>query len=285
MSGPLPLPERVFVVTGATDGIGRFTAEQLAGTGATVAVHGRNPAKVTAVVQELTKLSGNPKIKGFVADLSSMADVRRLGTELSQTYPVIDGLLNNAGTFDGDYTGSRIMTTEGNEYTLAVNVLAPFLLTSLLWENVQRSLAARVILTSSISQGSAHKLSDIQCAKGWDSHTAYELSKLCDAMVVMELHDRYSDPPRITFNTMDPGTVDTKMLRAGWSGGSSVRTATDSFWMLTNEALQQVSGKYYVSQRNSRGDPKLQDKAARQKLWDELVRLTGATYPPPQNAL
>ena len=105
----------------------------------------------------------------------------------------------------GDYTGKRMETVDGNEYSLAVNVMAPFLLTSLLWDNVQASPAARVIITSSISQGSPHKLSDLQCASGWDSHTAYELSKLCDAMLVMEMNARYADPPRLTFNTMDPG--------------------------------------------------------------------------------
>eukprot|EP00667_Euglena_gracilis_P013717 EG_transcript_14155 len=273
-AGPLPLAERVFVVTGATDGIGKFTAEQLAGTGATVAVHGRNPQKVQAVVQELAKLTNNGKLRGFVADLSSLAEVRRLGQELAAAYPVIDGLLNNAGTFAGDYTGKRRVTVDGNEYSLAVNVLAPFLLTSLLWDNVQRAPQGRVVITSSISQGSADKLSDLQCEKGWDSHTAYELSKLCDAMIIMEMHERYGNPPKLTFNTLDPGTVDTKMLRAGWSSGPSVRTATSSFWLLTTDGLQKESGNYYVGRRASQGNRELYDKAARQRLWEDLTKCT-----------
>merc|ERR1712217_902571 len=138
--------------------------------------------------------------------------------------------------FAGDYTGRRKVTVDGNEYSLAGNVLAPFLLTSLLLENVRASGGGRVLITSSISAGSNHKLADLQCEQGWSDHTAYELSKLCDAMMIMEMHSRYADPPRLTFHTMDPGTVDTKMLRAGWGRGAPVRSATTSFEMLTKDS-------------------------------------------------
>merc|ERR1719414_1414319 len=117
-----------------------------------------------------------------------MPEVRRLGAEVAAQFPVIHGLLNNAGTFAGDYTDRRKVTAEGNEYSLAVNVLAPFLLTSLLLENVIASGAGRVLVTSSYSAGSNEMLADLQCKRGWSDHTAYELSKLCDAMIAMELH-------------------------------------------------------------------------------------------------
>jgi len=269
-AGVPPLRERVFLVTGATDGIGEFTAELLAKEQCTVLVHGRNPAKVDRVVNFLKSM--NPKIHGFVADLSLMSDVRRLGTEVAAQFPVIHGLLNNAGTFAGDYTGRRKVTEEGNEYSLAVNVMAPFLLTSLLLENVRASGAGRIIVTSSISAGSNHALKDLQLKSGWSDHTAYELSKLCDAMIAMELHARYADPPRLCFHTMDPGTVDTKMLRAGWGGGPSVRTATTSFEMLVKDHFQQTSGQgsSYCCGEGA---------ASRRKLWEELEQLTGAKYP------
>ena len=122
---------RTFLVTGSTDGIGKFTASKLAQAGHAVIVHGRNAQKVAAVAKEIGAADA------FVADLSLMSEVRRLGTEVAAKYPKLDGLLNNCGTFDGDYTGKRVVTSEGNEYTLAVNVLAPFLLTSLLLPNVR----------------------------------------------------------------------------------------------------------------------------------------------------
>lgn len=214
MGLPVPLSERVFFVTGATDGIGEFTVELLARQGCTVLLHGRNPTKVERAVRKLSK--SNPNIHGFVADLSLLSEVQRLGEEVRDQFPVIHGLLNNAGTFAGNYSGRRVVTAEGNEYSLAVNVLAPFLLTSLLLDAVAASGAGRVLITSSCSAGSNDALGDLQCDRGWSDHRAYELSKLCDAMIAMELHARYGDPPRLTFHTMDPGTVDTKMLRAGW---------------------------------------------------------------------
>ena len=172
----------------------------------------------------------------------------------------------------GDYTGRRQTTSEGNEYSLAVNVLSPFLLTSMLLPNVRASGAGRVLITSSISAGSNDALDDLQCEKRWSDHRAYELSKLCDAMMIQEMSARYADPPRLTFHTMDPGTVDTKMLRAGWGGGPSVRTATTSFEMLTQDKYQQSSGagaSYCCGE----------GPGARKKLWERLVELTGAVYP------
>lgn len=265
-----PLSERIFVVTGATDGIGKFTAERLAQQGATVVIHGRNPEKVERVVRELEPLSPG-KVDGVVADLSLLSEVRRLAAELKERFPIIHGLANNAGTFDGNYTGRRVVTSEGNEYSLAVNVLAPFLLTSELLENVRASGAGRVLITSSCSAGSNEKLDDLQCESGYSDHTAYELSKLCDAMIAMEFHARYADPPFLTFHTMDPGTVDTKMLRRGWGRGAPVRTATETFEMLTEDSYQRSSG-------SGGGYCCGEGAESRKKLWAELERLTGATH-------
>eukprot|EP00416_Gambierdiscus_australes_P004387 CAMPEP_0171121554 /NCGR_PEP_ID=MMETSP0766_2-20121228/102780_1 /TAXON_ID=439317 /ORGANISM="Gambierdiscus australes, Strain CAWD 149" /LENGTH=318 /DNA_ID=CAMNT_0011584339 /DNA_START=89 /DNA_END=1046 /DNA_ORIENTATION=- len=268
---PMPrLQERIFLVTGSTDGIGKFTAEQLAKEGCTVLVHGRNAPKIEMTVEELQSLAPAANLHGFQADLSLMSEVRRLAAEVSQSFPVIHGLLNNAGTFDGDYTGKRVVTSEGNEYSLAVNVMAPFLLSSLLMPNVQASGAGRIIVTSSVSKGAGDALSDLQLEQGWSGHRAYSLSKLCDAMMIAEMHERYSDAPRLCFHTMDPGTVDTKMLRAGWwCGGTSVRTATKSFRMLTEDSFQEQSGAVL-------GGREVNDAEQRAKLWRELEALTGA---------
>mmetsp|Transcript_12164 Transcript_12164/g.27814 ORF Transcript_12164/g.27814 Transcript_12164/m.27814 type:complete len:276 (-) Transcript_12164:172-999(-) len=270
-TGP-PINERVYLVTGATDGIGEFTAGLLAKERATVLVHGRNPAKVEKLVARLSGEHPKARVHGFIADLSNMTEVRKLGTEVAAQFPAIHGLLNNAGTFAGDYTGKRKVTDEGNEYSLAVNVMAPFLLTSLLLDNVRASGAGRILITSSISAGSNDALKDIQCERGWSDHRAYELSKLCDAMILMELHERYADPPRLCFHTMDPGTVDTKMLRAGWGRGAPVNTATTSFEMLTEDhfGLTSGEGKSYCCGEG---------KASRQKLWAQLEAMTAAQYP------
>jgi NAD(P)-dependent dehydrogenase (short-subunit alcohol dehydrogenase family) len=274
--GLSPLSERVFMVTGATAGIGKFTAEQLATQGCTVLVHGRNPRKIDRTVKELQALAPNAKLHGIQGDLSSMADVRRLAADVSERFPVIHGLLNNAGTFNGDYSGQRVITEEGNELSLAVNVLAPFLLSCLLLGTVRASGHGRILVTSSVSQGSGYALDDLQLKRGWSDHKAYSLSKLCVSMMTREMHERYADPPRLCFHTMDPGTVDTKMLRAGWfSGGASVRTATTSFKMLTEDSFQASSGSCV-------GGWEIEDDGKRAKLWKDLEGLTDAKWPDPQ---
>ena len=266
-------PSKVYVVTGATDGIGRLTAQKLGADGLHVAVHGRTQSKVDAVVAEVEQNGGSAR--GFVADLSSMADVRRLGAEIAEAYDSIDGLLNNAGTFSGDYTGKRVVTEEGNEYSLAVNVLAPFLLTSLLLDRVRASGAGRILVTSSMSAGAADALNDLQCER-WSEHRAYSLSKLCCAMIAMELHERYGDPPKLCVHTMDPGTVNTKMLLAGWGRcGIPVAQATRSYHMLVDESYGRSSGECAGTGLNREA----KDPVARRKLWEDLTELTGASYP------
>ena len=101
---------KVVLVTGSTEGIGLATAHQLCAKGVTVLVHGRTSLKVQAVVDALKEKGG--LATGYTADLSSMAEVRRLGAEVAAAWPSLDGLLNNAGSFDGDYTGKKVVTPE-----------------------------------------------------------------------------------------------------------------------------------------------------------------------------
>ena len=268
---------KTLLVTGATEGIGLATAQQLASSGHTVLVHGRSKQKVASVVQVLQSKGG--LATGYTADFSSFTQIRQLAQDVRDDYPTLDGLLNNAGTFDGDYTGKRIVTEDNNELSLQVNVLAPFLLTALLLPTLRASGAGRVVISSSVSMGAADALGDLQLESGWSGHRAYSLSKLCDAMLSYELHSRYADPPRLTFNTMDPTAecgmgCDTKMLRAGWgSWGAPAAKSTISAKMLVSPEWGTRSGEGFASRREVR------DAAARRRLWDSCVELTGADYP------
>jgi len=159
-----------------------------------------------------------------------------------------------------------------------VNVAAPFLLTSILLPRLIESDQCRVLFTSSLSQGAPDVLEDPQLKSGWSAHRAYAFSKLACAMIAMEMHARYANPPGLTVNTMDPGTVDTKMLRAGWwSGGSPVSTATTSHFLLT-QLGSDMSGGYYVGHRESRAMAQVYDENERCKLWEYLTELTGAEW-------
>ena len=268
---------RTILVTGSTDGIGKFTAGKLAADGHHVLVHGRCARRVQDTVELLRRrhAPAGATVDGFVADLSDMAQVRALARDVAAAHPSLDALANNAGTFDGDYTGARKVTDAGHEYSLAVNVMAPFLLTSLLLPTLRAAPGgARVLVTSSISMGAADALDDLQCARRWSGHRAYSLSKLCDAMMALEMHARYGAAPHLVFNTMDPGTVDTKMLNAGWGSGAPVSTATRTYEMLVRPEWGERSGVCTCGT-----DREVNDAELRRKLWDDLVTLTGAEWP------
>ena len=120
-------------------------AFKLAADGFRVLIHGRSREKVTAGVCSVEESGG--LADGFVADLSSLKDVHQLATTVMRRYPMLHRLLNNAGTFVDDYSGCRRLSVDGNESSLAVSILVPFLLTSLLLPNLAHLHAGRVVIT------------------------------------------------------------------------------------------------------------------------------------------
>ena len=134
-----PMAGRTVLVTGGSSGIGRATALGLATLGADVAITGRDRGRTEDAAREICA-AGGIKVKVFVADLSCQAQVRRLASEVLDGLPRIDVLVNNAG----GYWDTRHVTVDGLERTFAVNHLAPFLLTNLLLDRLERSAPARV---------------------------------------------------------------------------------------------------------------------------------------------
>ncbi|KAJ1494460.1 hypothetical protein T484DRAFT_1765562 [Baffinella frigidus] len=189
------------LVTGATDGIGRHTATRLAQDGWRVLVHGRNPARIDEAVKHIKNQAPDAEVESFRADFASLEDVRKLGTEVLAKHPTLDLLINNAGVYEESLT----KTKDDHELTFQVNVLAPFLLTSLLLPAVAASdyariiillpaIAAsdyaRIIMVSSLSQSSRLDWDDLEMQKEFSSHGSYSTSKLCNAMHAVELASR-----------------------------------------------------------------------------------------------
>jgi NAD(P)-dependent dehydrogenase (short-subunit alcohol dehydrogenase family) len=286
-----PLKERVILVTGATGGVGRLTAEKLACTGATVLVHGRRLAKVQQTISELRELPGSRQLVGFAADFSALDEVHRLADEIREKFPAIHGILHHASIMMGSRPGTNKVTLDGHEITLAVNVIAPFLLTSRLLDCVMRSNCGRVVLMSAIRPsttriaGATHcnrpdagaKLEELKSAHEWPEDMAYATSKLCVAMMSLEFHCRFGSPPSLTFNALDPGATDLRMVKAGCSKGGSTRviTARAAFEMLTDDSWQHMSGHCYGGASQD-----VQDLEVREKLWQTLTEMSGAAFPP-----
>jgi NAD(P)-dependent dehydrogenase (short-subunit alcohol dehydrogenase family) len=144
------MKDKIVLITGATSGIGKVAAITLAKMGAQVVLHGRNTNKAEAVRQEIMAACGHRKVDILIADLFSLAETRKMAEVFNSRYQHLDVLINNAGALMGNH---REVTTEGIEKTMAINLFAPFLLTGLLFHQLMKSPAGRIINLSS----SAHR--------------------------------------------------------------------------------------------------------------------------------
>ncbi len=143
--------EKVFLITGGTDGIGRITAEAIARTGAAVVIVGRNQQKAETVVRDIQRTTNNERVEYLLGDLSAQAEVRRVASEFRQHYNRLDVLINNAGAV----FVKRELSRDGFEMTFALNHLAYFLMTHLLLDLLIASAPARIINVSSMAHTSA----------------------------------------------------------------------------------------------------------------------------------
>ncbi len=254
------------LVTGGTDGIGRETALQLARMGARVLVHGRDKEKSTQVIADIYRETGNEKVGLYLADFSSLADVKRMAEDIKQEQTELHVLVNNAGNFYKE----RILSSDGIEMTLTVNYLAPFLLTMLLLDMLKASAPARIVNVASSSHNSIKSVDfeNLQGETNYDRFTAYSLSKLGNVLFTQSLADKL-EGTGVTANALHPGVVDTKLLRKSYhmDGLSIEKGAQTSVYLASSPALEDVSGKYFISMQECPASDLSQDKDLQGAFW------------------
>jgi NAD(P)-dependent dehydrogenase (short-subunit alcohol dehydrogenase family) len=267
------------LLTGATRGIGRAAAIELARQGAEVALVGREPERVRAVADEARAAGGGAMpIHEHVADLTLMADVRALAGEARERYGQIDVLANNAGAL----FASRQVTSEGLERTFALNHLAPFLLTNLLRD---RLTGGRVVTTASDAhEGGRLDLDDLQSERSYGAMRVYGTSKLCNILFTRELARR---APELHANCFHPGVVRTgfgKNERGIWKvlttvGGpffrSPERGARSLVWLSLSERASALTGEYVQDEKVTAPSAQAQDEILAEGLWERSVELAG----------
>jgi NAD(P)-dependent dehydrogenase (short-subunit alcohol dehydrogenase family) len=256
-----PLGEQRILVTGATDGLGRRVAAELAGRGARVLVHGRDAGRVEETAREIGAEAG------LVADLSELAQVRRLAEEAGE----LDTLVNNAGVIEAE----RRESADGHELTLAVNHLSHFLLTALLLPRMREP--ARIVNVSSLGQAPLD-WDDLMFERGYEAYTAYSKSKLAQVLFTIELDERLGERD-VTVNALHPATMmDTKMVVQNLGRPrSSVEEGVEAVVRLVADPdLDGVSGLFFDGTRESAAHPQAYDAGARRRLWEESERLTAA---------
>lgn len=273
---------RTVVVTGGTGGIGRATAVALAGLGARMAITGRDAGRARSAAVQVG--SGGAEVDTFIADVSSLKEVRRLADDLLERYPRIDVLVNNVG----GYWNTRQLTADGFERTFAVNHLAPFLLTNLLLERLRTSAPARVVTVSS----NAHimgriNFDDLQGERSYSGFRAYNQSKLANVLFSYELARLLNDDGvtanalhpgvvRTGFGSQDPGRLQKLLVPLGkWLMKSPEQGAQTSVYLASSPEVDQVTGRFFVNSTQKKSAPAGYDTAVARRLWDVSTGLVG----------
>ena len=203
------LAGRVVLVTGATSGLGRSVATQLAALGATVVVAGRDPERTRRVRTDLVAATGNRAVHDVVADLARLDDVIDLAATVSADHPRLDALVHNAGALVHDFT----RTVDGLELTVQTHVVAPFLLTRQLFGLLAATPSSRVVTVASGGMYT-QRLADLDLGPDdFDGVTAYAKSKRAQVVLTQQWARRTAGRG-VTFHAMHPGWVDTPGLAA-----------------------------------------------------------------------
>ena len=274
---------KVVVITGATSGIGQVAAERLAGMGARMVLVARDKARGEAALVRLRQRAPGAAHSIHYADLSRLAEMKRVAAEIAAAEPRIDALINNAGAL----FSSRHITKDGLELTFALNHMAYFVLTHGLSERLRASAPARVVNTAS----NAHRragldFDDLQSAHGYSGFKAYGRSKLANILFTRELARRLAGAG-VTANCLHPGFVATRF--GDQTGGllssvvriakifaiSSDEGAETLVYLASSPEVDHVSGAYFYQCRPATPTKEAQDDTAAQRLWLETAKLAG----------
>ncbi|MGA7924130.1 MAG: SDR family NAD(P)-dependent oxidoreductase [Thermoplasmata archaeon] len=271
------------VVTGATSGIGEVTARELMRKGAKVLIVGRDRARCESTIARF-RTAGAGDVAYAVTNLSLLEEVRELARSIQQEYPPVNVLVNNAGAIHA----KRETTSEGNERTLALNVLSPFLLTRLLEPDLRSGAPSRVVMVDSEAHRSAHlDLDDLDTSHHYRAFRAYNRSKLALLLLTYELAQRWNGID-IRVNAVHPGFV-----RSGFgknnpgffgealafaeliAGVSPERGARTVVFAASDPALEGISGKYLAHRHEVRSSRASYDTTVAGRLWALASARTG----------
>jgi len=278
---------KICMVTGATSGIGKVTAQVLAQAGAEVVVVGRNREKSEATVDRIKQQTGNPAVEYMLADLSSQTAIRQLAETFKRQHERLDVLVNNAGAF----FLWRHESVDGIEMTFALNHLGYFQLTNLLLDTLKASVPARVINVSSGShRGETIDFNRLQGKHMYSGFRAYGESKLANILFTYELARRL-EGTGITVNAIHPGFVATNIgTNNGWIVRAirplmdlfaiSVEEGADSIiYLAISKEVEDITGKYFIKRKAVSSSSISYDESIARRLWQvsmELIGLSGS---------
>jgi NAD(P)-dependent dehydrogenase (short-subunit alcohol dehydrogenase family) len=249
---------RIFI-TGSADGLGRAAARSLLDEGHELLLHARSPERADALADLAARGAGI-----VVGDLSSAAETRGLARQVND-FGRMDAVIHNAGVY---LEPARAPTAEGHARTLAVNTLAPYLLTALIHRPDRL-----IYLSSGMHRAGGDSLDDIDWAqRRWNSGQAYAESKLHVATLALAVARRW---PEVQSHAVDPGWVPTKMGGAGAPDDLAMGHLTQTWLATSNDPAATVSGGYWYHRKRRAPAPAALDQGFQDRLVDRLAELTG----------
>jgi NAD(P)-dependent dehydrogenase (short-subunit alcohol dehydrogenase family) len=278
-----PIRDKVVVITGATSGIGRIAAEKLAGQGARIVVVARDRARAEETLRRLREVGPRADHRVHYADLSLIADAKKVGAEIAVAEPRIDVLLNNAGSM----FGRRLLTPEGLERTFALNHMSYFVLTHCLRESLVAAAPSRIVNTASNAHLRATlDFADLQTKNGYVPTLAYARSKLCNVLFTRELARRLAGAG-VSANCLHPGFVATNFGQRdaglfGWGlrlamlfAARPEPGANTIVHLASAPEVAGISGRYFYNSREIAPSTAAQDDAVAERLWQESEKIAG----------
>jgi NAD(P)-dependent dehydrogenase (short-subunit alcohol dehydrogenase family) len=274
---------KVVVITGGTSGIGQVAAQKLAGMGARIVLVARDKARGKATLSMLPSLAPGEAHSVHYADLSRLAEMKRVADGIAAAEPRIDVLINNAGAL----FNRRQVTADGLESTFATNHVSYFVMTHGLRERLLAAAPARVINTASHAhRGAKLDFGDLQMEKGYRGFEAYSRSKLCNILFTRELAKRLAGLG-VTANSLHPGFVATRFGDQGGGVGPSIfrflkrfalspeQGAETIVFLASSDSPAALSGEYFHKCKVTTPSKEAQDDVTAQHLWRETARLAG----------
>lgn len=267
------LDGQVCIITGATSGIGKETAIELAKKGVRLVLPVRSMEKGESLRQQIHTLTGNGHADVMRCDLASLDSVRSFSREFLAKYDRLDILINNAGIWES----KRKESADGIELTFAVNHLAPFLLTYLLTDLLIASAPARVInISSEAHRQGRMRFDDLEGKKRWSSFGSYAQSKLANVLFTRELA-RKMNGAGVTVNCLHPGVVNThlfdklpkliiSMVRLLMN--SPKKGAQTTYFLATSTEVKDVTAQYFSNKKIRRAARQARNEEDARRLWE-----------------
>jgi NAD(P)-dependent dehydrogenase (short-subunit alcohol dehydrogenase family) len=266
---------KTVLITGSTDGVGRYVARRLAAEGANVLIHGRDEGRAEALIEEIVR-DGHAAPRFYQADLSSLAKTRRLAEAVIADHRRLDVFVSNAGIGSRSDGAERRESADGHELRFAVNYLSGFLLAHLLLPPIKAAAPSRIVNVASLGQ---HPIDfdDVMITRNYNGSRAYAQSKLAQIMFTIDLAEELKGSG-VTVNCLHPATyMNTTMVRAGGiTPASTVEEGGEAILHLVQgDDVADKSGLFFNGMRQAQANPQAYDADARARLRKLSRGLTG----------